>query len=450
MSHAILISNNVIVNDLYSLNLKAYVDTNATIKESYREAIQLIDMKPHIDLVVCMTTIDGVDILPEIVACLKKNKITVPIVAIGEAKEELNWEIYYVPPFLNVGKFVKTAGEALGVTARMMIDKIVPDYYPIPIRLFRSFANTPCDVFHIVSVHSKTKEYSKILNTNDSVRDKISKYIDLGVECFYVLSADRLKLVNEISTNIVDRLDDKSLSADEKSVAIETGFEVIASQISNNDEMTEAMIEISKKCVNSIKEVAKEIPKLRNILKLLVDNKAGYGYQHNILGSYVSRHILENIDWGSEEHIEKLSFTFFFNDIYLIPIFAKYPDIKNEEDLFFSETISDKEKELVLNHARLAGEIVKTFPRLPMGADAIISQSHGMTNGIGIASDFKDDISPLAKIMIISEEFVNQLFKQKDQGNKKYNLQEIIDVLSEKFTRNTYKRIIKTLDNIQI
>jgi response regulator RpfG family c-di-GMP phosphodiesterase len=450
MSHAILISNNIILNDLYSLNLKAYVDTNVTIKEDLSEALKLIEMKPHIDLVVCTSTIDGEDVIEKLISTLKASEIDVPIIAIGEEVKVSDWEVYFLPPFLNVNKFVKTAGEALGVTARMMVDKIVPEYYPIPIRLFRSFSKTPCEIFHLISKGSREKEYSKIIDKDGEIREKVTKYIELGVECFFVYSHDRLKVVNEISNSIVNRLDDKSLSSEEKAIAVETGFEVVASQMSGNDEMTESMVQISKKCVENIKDMIKEVPKIRHMLKMLMDNKSSYVYQHNILGTYVARHILENIEWGSEEHAEKLGFTFFFHDIFLMPIFTKYPDIKNEEDLFFSEKLSEKEKDLVLNHARLAGEIVKTFPRCPMGADAIITQHHGTSAGVGIAVDFKDDISPLAKVMIISEEFVNEMFKQKESGNKKYNLDDILDILYDKFTRHTYKRILKTLETIQV
>lgn len=450
MSHAVLLSNNILLNDLYSLNLKAYVDTNVTIQESLDDTIKFIGMKPHLDLLVCMTTVDGEETVDQLIDALKTAEIEIPIIAIGDYDSEVDWEVYTLPPFLNLTKFVKTAGDALGVTARMMVDKIVPDFYPVPIRLLRTFTKTPCDIFHVITKGKREKEFSKIIEKDSNIRGKISKYIDLGVEQLFVNSHDRLKVVDQISQSVVERLDDKSLTTEEKTIVLESGFETVASQISENPEINESMVNISRKCVDNVKDMMKEVPKIRQILKLLIKNKASYVYQHNIMGTFVSRHIIENIDWGSEEHAEKLAFTFFFHDMFLMPIFTKYPDIKNEEELFFSDKLSESEKELVLNHARLAGEMVQKFPRCPMGADAIISQHHGTNGGVGIAMDFKDDISPLAKVMIVAEEFVNELFKQKDRGERPYDIDLIIDALSEKFTKHTYKRIINTLENIQI
>ena len=131
-----------------------------------------------------------------------------------------------------------------------------------------------------------------------------------------------------------------------------------------------------------------------------------------------------------------------------MPIYNKYPDFKYEEDLVFNDIIDDKDKDIVLNHARLASDMLKTFPRAPMGADTIAIQHHGMTNGVGFTMDFKDDVSPLSKIIIVSEEFVEQILKSKDSDETKV-LQDHIEHLRKKFTRHTYKKIIDTLESIQ-
>ena len=135
----------------------------------------------------------------------------------------------------------------------------------------------------------------------------------------------------------------------------------------------------------------------------------------------------------------------------LAPIYLKHPTLKYEEDLLFSDDLSVKEKELVLNHARMAAELVITYRRSPMGADLLIKQHHGMTNGIGFAIDFKDDISPLSKIVIISEAFVEEYMKGKDNDpNYQIDLKKIIPTLIEKFKKSTYKKIIETLETIKL
>lgn len=92
--------------------------------------------------------------------------------------------------------------------------------------------------------------------------------------------------------------------------------------------------------------------------------------------------------------------------------------------------------------------MVKNFPRCPMGADAIILQHHGTTNGMGFALDYKDDISPLAKVLIVSEAFIDEIIKYKD-SSRELNLEEIIETIRTRFTKHTYKKIINCLETIK-
>jgi hypothetical protein len=132
----------------------------------------------------------------------------------------------------------------------------------------------------------------------------------------------------------------------------------------------------------------------------------------------------------------------------LAPIYLKHPTLKYEEDLLFSDALTDKEKETVLNHARLAAEVIVTYKRAPIGADLLIKQHHGITNGIGFALDFKDDISPLSKIVLISEAVVEEFMKERDV-NPDYvlDMKKVIEMLNDKFKKTTYKKIIETLEN---
>ena len=142
-----------------------------------------------------------------------------------------------------------------------------------------------------------------------------------------------------------------------------------------------------------------------------------------------------------------MSFAFFFHDIFLVPIYKKHPDAINEEDLLFRDDVSDEDKKIVLEHASLAGQVVAKFPRCPMGADMIVTQHHGMTNGHGFAINFKDDISPLSKIMIIAEEVTTYILQsvnpnQKEDEKISINKEKVIGILDEKFKSHTYKKII--------
>ena len=98
----------------------------------------------------------------------------------------------------------------------------------------------------------------------------------------------------------------------------------------------------------------------------------------------------------------------------------------------------------------MAADALIDYPRLPMGADQIILQHHGMTNGQGFAVNFKDDISPLAKVMIIAEGFTEELLRTLEgTTEEKLTKKEIIKALHVKFPRHTYKKIIETLSELK-
>ena len=108
----------------------------------------------------------------------------------------------------------------------------------------------------------------------------------------------------------------------------------------------------------------------------------------------------------------------------------------------------------MLEHASLAGQVVSNFPRCPMGADMIITQHHGMANGRGFAINFKDDISPLSKIMIIAEEITTYILIHNSEvkASEKINVDKVKigKVLVEKFKTHTYKKIIEAFSKANL
>jgi hypothetical protein len=128
------------------------------------------------------------------------------------------------------------------------------------------------------------------------------------------------------------------------------------------------------------------------------------------------------------------------------------PSVKR---IFYLEMMwMKKDKEVVIDHAKLAGQLVKSFPRCPMGADMIITQHHGMTSGQGFAVNFKDDISPLSKIIIIAEDvatgMIHQLKDEKQDKKNIVNKEQICQRLYERYKNHTYKKIIDAFTQVTL
>jgi CheY-like chemotaxis protein len=452
MSQALIISDNEVLNDLYTVNLEVYTGTNVTVKRNCDEAIQLLEHNPNFDVIISLCMLEDIDSGSIIFQHLIENENSTPLIVVGK-KSDVPTEVPQVAGCYDIKTLIRTVAKVLEISAQDMADKTVPSYYPIPIKLFYNIQKVPCDTFLKVKKTMTESEYLEILAKGDSPSNSIKKYIDEGVHFLYVDSSRRLEIINLASQCILQELSslsDPGVSDEKKVEVIEQGIEIVADRLFTEQTVNEEVIEISKTCMKSIRDVVDNNPKLKNILKLLATNRASYLYSHSIIATYVATHIVKTISWGGDSHIDKINFVFFFHDMFLSPIYNKYPELKYEEEALFSSNLDENEKEVILNHAKMAADALADYPRLPMGADQIILQHHGMTNGQGFAVNFKDDISPLAKVMIIAEGFTEELLRTlEDTTEEKLTKKEIIKALHVKFPRHTYKKIIETLSELK-
>lgn len=452
MSQALIISDNEVLNDLYSVNLEVYTGTNVTVKRNCDEAIKLLELSPNFDVIISLCMLDDIDSGSITYQHIIENELEIPLIVVGK-KSDVPDDVPQVAGCYDIKNFIRTVAKVLEISAKDMADKSVPEYYPIPIKLYYNVQSVPCETYLKVKNSMVESEYPKIYSKGDSPSASIKKYIDEGVHFLYVDSAKRLEVINLASQCILTELNalgDPSVTDEKKIEVIEQGIEIVADKLFMENEINAEVIEISKSCMKSVKDVVENNPKLKNILKLLTANRASYLYSHSIIATYVATHIVKTISWGGDSHIDKINFVFFFHDMYLAPIYNKYPELKYEEEALFNNKLDDKEKDTILNHAKLASEALAKYPRLPMGADQIILQHHGMTNGQGFAVNFKDDISPLAKVMIIAEGFTEELLKTLEETTQeKLTKSEIVKALHVKFPRHTYKKIIETLSELK-
>ncbi|MBC7713997.1 MAG: hypothetical protein H7177_11705 [Rhizobacter sp.] len=443
MSQILVISDNEILNQLYITNLEVYLGAQVTLVDSTKKAIEEFK-KSRPDIIITMSNINGIDAASEIHSFLATVKNKTHLMVIGNPGKEIE-NIIIVPNSYNLQNMIRSCAQLLGVTAKDMAEKDVPQYYPIEGHFLSKIKEVPCSVY----MQMKNGEYTMVAKRGDLIGQTIKQFASEGISNLYVNSLDRLLIINIISTSIVDFLKNTDgLETTVKSEAVKVGFNFAAASFSESPAVTAEIMNIASACTKVMEEIVNETPSLKKLLSILNSQRDGYIYTHSILAAFVSNHIIKRVSWGGDSHIEKINFVLFFHDIMLAPIYLKYPQLKYEEDLLFSDQLSDKEKEVVLNHARLAAEVIVTYKRAPIGADLLIKQHHGITNGIGFAIDFKDDISPLSKIVLVSEAFVEEFMKSRDE-KPEYVLdtKAILVILNDKFKKTTYKKIIETLEN---
>lgn len=445
---ALLLSDNAVLSDVYSANLFAYVDVQVEVVVNVEEFEKALSKK--FDLLLSISKIEENDAAKAALELRNRKCATTPFVVIGQKSAVSNHAgITTLPGNLDIKLLVRTIASIFKIGAKEMAELEVAELFPIPIKLFQFLETAPCHVYVQTNKANKKDEYALAWEEGSIRRHIITEYQDRGFDVLYVPADKRLLVTNLASQLVLAHLDDPNLSKERRLDIVEQGFEVVAARLTDNTRVNAEVVAISKKCIEQVGEIVKAFPKLRALILGLTENKSRYLYFHSILSSYVCNHVVSNISWGSEGHAEKISFVLYFHDLFLVPIYNKYPQFKFEEELVFNTLLSDKEKDTVLDHARMAGELVKTFPRAPMGADVIVTQHHGLTSGNGFTMDFKDDVSPLAKVIIVSEEFVDEVIRRRDQGQS-VDRTAILATLRNKFPRHTYQKIIDTLETIEV
>ena len=452
MLKGLIISNNELLNDIYSMNLQAYVNVETIHQGTLKEGLTYLkSYYKELDIVITSSHINKVSCALPITKLMEAESIKLPLLIIGERRKiSSNSNVYIIPTNLNIKKLVKTAAHALGVTAKDMVNKSTSKFYPIPIKVFKNIDDISCSIY-IKTTDDTGNRYSKIFDPGKLNNGQIEKYIKKGFLNFYIPASQRLSVINHASERICQELKYIDIRNTKSSaIVLEKGHNPVALHLSQNNKINKQIVEISKKCTKTMTDVSASTPELKELIDSMLSIPTNYLYMHTILTSYVSKHLLENISWGSKEYIEKIQFVIFFHDIHLAPIYARYPRLKYEDDLLFQSTLDDSEKEVLISHARLAAETIRTIPNAPPGADSLLRKHHGMNSGEGFPLElseeglvlkFKDHVPPLAKIMIIAEEFVNQMLKQKNETGAG-DMTDAIKHLSTKFTGLSYKKMM--------
>jgi hypothetical protein len=456
MTKTLVVSDNEILNQLYSINLEVYLNTKVTLVETPNKGMHQIQQSQsesggQFDLIIAMNMINGQDTAVSLYEFIHENNLNIPMIIVGNIEKELP-DLMVVSMSYNLQNLLRSAAAVLKVTAKSMANLDIPEYYGVETDFLLRLNEAPCPIYIQLKKVGDESNFTLIAKKGSELKSILKKFRDEGITTMFVNRQDRLLVINQVSALICDFIMNASRQGIvERSKAMQTGFEFAASEFCLTPEVATEVVAIAVACGKAMEDMAKETPGLKTLLQLLMSNKGGYIYTHSVLTSFIASHIVKNVSWGGSAQLEKINFVLFFHDIMLAPIYAKHPTLKFEEDLLFSEDLSEKEKDTVLNHARHAAELVINYRRAPLGADLLIKQHHGMTNGIGFAIEFKDDVSPLSKIVLISEAFVEEYMKGKELDvNYQINLKQLIAQLKERFSKNTYKKIIDTLETLKL
>ena len=437
---ALLIEGNQKIESFYMLNLTTWVGLDSIAKRRSEFAIKMLEEgQTKIDLIICRNKIDKEDSGLLIIEYLKNKNLSIPVIILGPGKTP-DGAYAHIINSLDLKNVIKNSAKALGITAQEMVNKVVPDYFPIPIQYFTHLKRSVCDVY-ATDFDDTLKYVKRIEKLKDFNVESITTMIAEGVDYLYVDKMDRLDFVNNVTSELVTMLENGELDENEQVSATERGVELLSQKLKTigiNDET----IALAKKNMESIRGNIKKAPMLAKLIDRLLSNKTGYLFKHTQVLTFVALHIIRNIDWGTPEQEEKIAFICFFHDIALETDVQGM--IKNNAELK-KANFPTREKTLVEKHAQIAAEMVSKFPHAPMGSDQIIRQHHGQLNGVGFSEHYGANISPMAIVFIIAEEFTRIILKREFGP---FDRAEMIAELRQEFSTARFQKTIDLLESI--
>lgn len=439
MPLTLLVENNSKIADIYLLNLAVYTGLDVTVTHSAQGALALIKQHPF-DLIISRARIGQENVAAILTSSLQELGLDVPVLVIGDGVFPPKGATGPIKGSLNLKSVVKGAAQALKITAQEMANKKVDDYFPFSAKYFESITHPRCHVFALDPDGSMVRVYEA-----DKPIDKstFTKHVRLSAGLFYVDKMDRLKLVDHVTAELVTMLEEKDLNPDEQIQAAESNMGLLSQKLVSLG-ISEETIALARKGMNAMTANAKRYPKLGPLLKRMLENETGYLFRHTQILTYISLQIVRNIDWGTPEQEEKISFIAFFHDIALET--EEQARIKSKEELRTSG-LDPKARELVEKHAQLAAELVHKYPHSPMGADQIIRQHHGVLNGMGFSDHFGANLSPMALVLLVAEEYTRLILAHEREP---LDAKKLIRELRETFPTNRLQKIVDLVEAISL
>lgn len=422
------------------LNLTTWLGLETVAKKKAEFAIKLLESGTEdIRLIIVRTKIEKEESAKEIISYLKKKQLNIPVIVIGPGRE-MEGSFAHIANSLQLKPLIQSAAKALGITAKEMSNKVVPDYFPIPIVYFKVLKRSVCPVYS-QDLDNPKKYNMRIESLKEFNELMINQMIEEGVAFLYVNKYDRLEFVNNVTSELMTTLADEGLSEDEAVSAADKSVELLSKKLLTIG-VTEETITLARKSMDVMRKNARSYPKLARLLERLLSNQTSYLFKHTQILTYVSLHIIKNIDWGNPDQEEKISFISFFHDIVLER--DDQAQIKSTSELK-AANFNPADRQLVERHAQMAAEFVSKFPHAPMGADQIIRQHHGTLNGIGFSEHFGNNVSPISIVFIVAEEFTRIIMKR-EVGP--FDRKEMLRELKEEFPTSRFQKVISLLETI--
>ena len=455
----LLVETDTKVSSVLSSFFLEQFHVDITCYQNLEDILTLLKSDEKIDLILSRNVIADQEFSKRLLNFIYDNHKEIPLISLGEV-EFSGGNFECLPDKFKLDDLSKLIIKILKISKEDLQNLRLPDYIAVPIHDFYIMNHCDCDVYIRICKKHGEDQYVKRIHAGDTFdRTVLSKYESMNVEEFYVKKEDRLKFMDNLLAQIVQKLGQTETDQNSQQLAEEIedlteiaqqGFE-IGQDLLLRLGVTEHTIKIAEANINSMVQKGLQTSsnnQLAGLLKAVLANKGSYSYKHSYLIAIFSAGLVPHMEWGKNEqvknNISKLVYVAYFHDLFLEDDLLVRIDSKLE---LYKENLREKEKEAVIYHANKMATMVQSIPHTPAGVDIIIRQHHGTTNGVGFADGPNASLSILSIVFIVIEKFVSKLLSvhEEDKG-----LKNIFDSLYETFDLPSYRRVIDGLKEMLI
>ena len=433
-----MIESNDDLKKIYTSSLKTLVGTEVINRTNADEAIDLLRILPQVSLIISQVKVGHEESARKIHDFLKAEGLKTPFIILGDNKN-FSSEVLRLPEPVNTDELIKLAAAQLGVTLDQNIVKSEADFYPVSTSYFYEITRTPCDVYIKIKKNARESQFVKRIFSKDHFEKKdIKKYEDQGLKEFYITKESMPYFTTFVANTLVQKLERTDLKPEERIITTANAYDVATKNIQQMG-LDDVNIELSDASIESMVKSIGESAQIGELVKFLLSNKVSYAYQQCHLLTLMCHYVLSKQSWYRPEHLTTLSFVSFFSDVTLSS--NAQMKIASKSDLDHSQ-LTAEEKELVLNHARTAVDLLEEHPDANEYIKTVLLQSHGTLDGVGFADKPSEDLHPLSKVFIVADVFVKTLLDPTKPTHKK----DILPFMANRFSNPSYTKIMKSME----
>ncbi|EQC46268.1 response regulator [Bacteriovorax sp. Seq25_V] len=186
-------------------------------------------------------------------------------------------------------------------------------------------------------------------------------------------------------------------------------------------------------------------PKLSELFKKLKATKDDpYLMTHIGLLINISTGIATQMDWGSEQTLEKFIYASYLHDISLGDS-SKLAQYKTKAEFESDDSLSQDAKKLVNLHPLASKTLIEHKNDIPQDVHTIIEQHHEMPDGSGFPAGIDNKrITPLASIFIVSHLLADYIIE-----NEKWKVENFVKKYRSKMKGPHFRKALKCVEGIK-